>query len=446
MEAPAHGGAVPGLQVLPFGEGRYQSDNAFSTLEPSASMLGTNGATLPPHHRGAPEFAEHFETADGSSSDTSLSQLEEDWGQQGDFTGSAVGMDSGTASRPGAVARSGQIGLSQFLAAHPSASPPTRAGAHTAGQAASESDVILLPIFMNSTGTACFANAVVLCLCWQTLLSKGFEPSCWRHGYAMLRTIFSANHLPVDLTKMDPFRWLLLGTWTVESFRSQQDASEFAIYLLHVMQPQFLHCGWVTRPALLAPGDEAFRQEKGHRFTPVSLSYIDHTAAECQLQALVDFWHDPQGVCRAAEEVGHQLILSLDRFNPDTGKKCDQKIGLHTFGIDFPCFSNRAGDITLDHFDICAITYHLGPTPHSGHYRAVVRYRNMWMNYEDGRPPDQHHTLPEIVLRNCCLFWLVRKSSETDRTMQTEDPTVFRSFSTLTRAGDDAGMNDEMRT
>lgn len=251
----------------------------------------------------------------------------------------------------------------------------------------------------------------------------------------MLRTIFSANHLPVDLTKMDPFLWLLLGTWTVESFRSQQDACEFAIYLLHVMQPEYLHCGWVTRPALLAPGDVDFRQEKGERFTPVSLPYIDHAAAECTLQALVDFWHDPQGVCRAAEKAGKQIILALDRFNPDTGRKCDQKIVLPTLGLDFPCFCNHEGDIAMDHFEICAITYHLGRTPHSGHYRAVVRYRDMWMNYEDGRPPDKHQTLPDHILRNCCMFWLIRRP-ELARTMQTEDPAVFRSFGTITRDGD----------
>jgi len=432
----AYGGAVPGLQVLSFGEGRPQQDNALSALEPPTQMPGAHGADLPPHHRGAPQPAEHLASDGRPSGDTSFPQSEKDGRQQGDHAGSPMGMDGGTTPRSGAVARSCQIGLSQFLAAHPGPSTSTGPRENTAGQTDSEGDLILLPIFLNSTGTACFANAVILCLCWQTLLSNGFEPSCWKHGYAMLRTIFCANHLPLDLTKMDPFRWLLLGTWTVESFRSQQDACEFAVYILHVMQPQLLHCGWVTRPALLAPGDEALQLEKGTRFTPVALSYTDHTADACTLQALVEFWHDHQGFCRAAEKAGQQLILSLDRFNPDSGTKCDQKIDLLTLGIDFPCFSNSAGDITMEHFEICAITYHLGLTPHSGHYRAVVRYRNMWMNYEDGRPPDKHHTLPDQILRNSCMFWMVRKTPENARTMETEDPSVFRSFSTLTRAGD----------
>ena len=431
-----HGGAVSGLQVLSPGEGRQQSDNAFSALEPPTQMPGANGSALPAHYRGASQLAEHSASADRSSSDAPLSQSEKDGGGQGEPAGSAVDLDGGPTSRSRIVARSGQIGLSQFLAAHSGASSPSRIGAHAAGQTDPESDVILLPIFLNSTGTACFANTVIICLCWMTLLSNGFDPLYWRHGYAMLRTIFSANHLPVDLTKMDPFRWLLLGTWTVESFRSQQDVCEFACYILHVMQPQFLHCGWVTRPALLDTGDEALPLEKGHRFTPVALPYIDHTADASQLQALVDCWHDPQGFCRAAEEAGHQLVLTLDRFDPDAGNKCNQRIDMQNFDIVFPCFSTGAGDITMDHYDICATIYHLGRTPHSGHYRAVVRYHNIWMNYEDGRPPDKHVALPEIVLRNCCMIWMVRKTPDTDRTLLTEDPALFRSFSTITRAGD----------
>ena len=442
----ADSGIVPGLQVLSSGEGRHQSVHAVSPLESSAQMPGANGADMFAHHGSAPKFAEHYEVAGGPSSDTSFSQSEEGPGHQGESAGSAVDLDSGTTPRPGAVARGGQIGLSQFLAAHPSASSPTRIGAHTAGQTDPEGDVIHIPIFMNSTGTACFANTVVICLCWMTLLSNGFEPSFWRHGYAMLRTIFSANHLPVDLTKMDPFRWLLLGTWTVESFRSQQDVCEFAQYLLHVMQPQFLHCGWVTRPALLATGDEALPLEKGQRFTPVSLSYIDHTADTCQLQSLVDSWHDSQGFCRAAEEVGHQMILTLDRFNPDTGMKCTQLIDLQQFDIHFPCFTNLTGDITMDRFEICAIIYHIGQTPHSGRYRAMVRHQNCWMNYDDGRPPDRHQLIPETVLRNCCMFWIVRPTLDTDRTMQTEHPARFRSFSTLTRAGDGDLTTEEPET
>ena len=130
--------------------------------------------------------------------------------------------------------------------------------------------------------------------------------------------------------------------------------------------------------------------------------------------------------------MGFQLILQLDRFNPETGAKCQQLIAVDT-SIRFPCFSNLEGDVTFDVFDICAITFHIGASPLAGHYRTALRYQKRWMIYEDGRPPDQVVTLPESVLRNSVLFWLVRPNLITARTLATEDPRLFRSFQTVAR-------------
>jgi len=276
--------------------------------------------------------------------------------------------------------------------------------------------VTCIPIFLNSTGTACFANVVVISLAWMTLLANGNDPSQWVHGYELLRNVFLYNHMPMDLTKFGPFVWLLLGEWSVESFRNQHDVCEFATYLLHVMQPQFLHCSWVTKPGRLATGEDLLPSEKGTRFTPIKLDYIDCDADLSQLQSLVDTWHDSRGLFRAAEEVGFQLILQLDRFNPETEAKCQQLIAVDT-SIRFPCFCNLEGDVTFDVFDVCAITFHIGASPHAGHYRTALKYQQRWMIYEDGRPPDQVVTLPESVLRNSVLFWLVRPNLITARTL-----------------------------
>ena len=289
----ANRGVIPGLQVLPFGEGRPQQDNAVPALEPTAKEPGTNGATGTAHRGGTSESPKHTEV-DGSQSpcDPSLPQPEEAGGGERASTGPALDLDCGAPQHTGAVARSGQTGLSQFLAASTSASPTTEFGTHTAGQATSEAHVKYVPIFMNSTGTACFANAVVISLAWLTLLANGNDPSQWIHGFELLRNIFLAKHIPMDLPKFGPFVWLLLGDWSVESFRIQHDACEFATYLLHIMQPQFLHCSWTTKPGRLAIGDDSLPSEKGTRFTPIQIQYDDHTADSCQLQTMIDCWHD----------------------------------------------------------------------------------------------------------------------------------------------------------
>ena len=160
----ANRGVIPGLQVLPFGEGRPQQDNAVPALEPTAKEPGTNGATGTAHRGGTSESPKHTEV-DGSQ-----------WRGRAS-TGPALDLDCGAPQHTGAVARSGQTGLSQFLAASTSASPTTEFGTHTAGQATSEAHVKYVPIFMNSTGTACFANAVVISLAWLTLLANGNDPS-----------------------------------------------------------------------------------------------------------------------------------------------------------------------------------------------------------------------------------------------------------------------------
>ena len=113
---------VPGLQVLSSGEGRHQPVHAFPSLESPAQMPGTNGAGMLAHQRGAPESAEHPTIAGGPQGDPSISQSEEGSRHQRESAGSAVDLDSGTTPRPGTLARGCQIGLSQFLAAHPSAS------------------------------------------------------------------------------------------------------------------------------------------------------------------------------------------------------------------------------------------------------------------------------------------------------------------------------------
>jgi hypothetical protein len=255
-----------------------------------------------------------------------------------------------------------------------------------------------------------------------TLLVDGFHPQMWTTGFELLRNVYEAAHRPMNLLHHNPFLWLLMGSWTVDRLHHQQDVCEFTIYLLSLMRPKFIHCGWVTKVALTAdPSDGLLESEKGQQHTPILLPYIDHQDATCQLQDLVFQWHDPQGFCRAATEVGSHLVLMLDRFNPETQLKCTQMIYFHD-QLLFPCFQDSTGTIHLEHFDICGVIFHLGNSPQAGHYRAALRYQNAWMIYDDNRAPDKKVELPAEVFQNCTMFWLTRPNAHSDRTMGRTPP------------------------
>ena len=336
-----------------------RQDNAVPTLVPSETEPSTNFGSGIADQRSPAQPGQHTEDNGRPTSDTALSRAHQAEGGTRVSSGDPVALDSLASSVAGVVARAESTVLPQYLAAHPDPATSPAPGQATFGQAVAEGVVRLIPVFLNQTGTICFANAAVLCLAWMTLLVDGFHPQMWTTGFELLRNVYQAAHRPMDLLNHNPFLWLLMGSWTVDRLHHQQDVCEFLIYLLSMMRPKFLHCEWVTKVALTAtPTDNLLEWEKGQQFTPILLPYINHHDATCQLQDLVHQWHEPQGFCRAASEVGQTLILMIDRFNPETQLKCHQII---RFGdqIAFPCFLDDQGTVSLQPFDICGVIFHL---------------------------------------------------------------------------------------
>ena len=175
--------------------------------------------------------------------------------------------------------------------------------------------------------------------------------------------------------------------------------------------------------------------EKGHAHSPILVPLFNPTQHSCSLQTLVDFWHDGLvvdfwhdglGVCRAIEQVGGAILLSVSRFLPETGIKNQQQIDFNTT-VRFPCYTNVEGDIHFFSYDICALVFHIGATPITGHYRAALRCHNKWMVYEDGQLPDSMQSLTPAIQQNVVLFWLIPTSNDTDRTsmaIRSTDPAV----------------------
>ena len=277
-------------------------------------------------------------------------------------------------------------------------------------------------LFLNPSGRACAANAVIACLAWLMLLAEGFIYELWHSGFELMRNVVACNLIPMDLLRHDPFGWLLTGEWSIERFlEQQQDATEFCTYFLNFTRPRFLNCHWDVRPSFVDGLNSVhLAHEKGSQFTPIKMPFIDHLADTCMLQDLIFAWHDDQGLCRAITEVGFQLILSIDRHLDSASMKCQQNIECPMQQILMPRFSNANGDIVFDSFEMCGVVFHLGDTPNTGHYRAGLRHKGQWLLYEDGCIPDRVPILPEVVRRNCVLLWFVRSTARNARTMETE--------------------------
>eukprot|EP00435_Cladocopium_sp_Y103_P015111 s1398_g3.t1 len=123
-------------------------------------------------------------------------------------------------SDTGDMARAGPLVLPLHLAAHPDPSSTSVLASTTFGQSLAEGTVKFLTvrIFLNSSGKACPVNSVIACLAWMMLLSDGFEGSMWRFGYELMRNVTLHSCVPLELFQHDPFKWLLLGNWSIERF------------------------------------------------------------------------------------------------------------------------------------------------------------------------------------------------------------------------------------
>ena len=360
---------------------------------PSSAECTSDGAR--PHHDHPIPWADQTIGVHGQSNSVSLDDLE---------PVSARGMERSQAHL-----------LSCHLAACEDINSSTRHRADITGQEhPSETGTRIIRILMNP-GNICFLNAFMVCQAWATLLAGALDPLWWpMGGLELFRSITAISGLPMNLLIFQPFLWLLNDGWTIADMERQQDVAEFAHWFLLRTQPLFVNCEWAAR--FLRDGmenDPTVQHERGHKFGIIQLPMETHLET-CALQSLVELWHDCQGICRAATQVGRVLIISVSRFLPgSSGKSLTKVVFPNT--ISFPCYIGDTAEFQHCQFRICGFIFHLGETPHSGHYRAAVHCRNQWLLYEDGRLSDKYVELPDFVLQNTVLFWLMPVDGIADR-------------------------------
>ena len=289
----------------------------------------------------------------------------------------------------------------------------------------------------------CFANAFLLCLAWATVLSNAVDPAWWPlGGFEVIRTMTTISGLPLDLFRFPPLQWLMSEDegWTMADMTRQQDVADFGQWFLLRTLPMFVHCGWVAR--FLRAGDfdcddPRYSHEKGHSHGMIQIPICNPLDSSTTLQHLIDTWHDCLGLCRGTSQVGRVVVISLSRYLPDLPSKCLQRIVFSTT-ISMPGFHMDSDDIHFHRFDIIGFIFHLGQTAHTGHYRAVLRCRDQWMAYEDGKLPDIFTDLPDYMFQNVVMVFLYPSDGIADRMMADRAMDVESERMDASDHGDDA--------
>ena len=329
---------------------------------------------------------------------------------------SSLAVDAELSQSAGGLGRTAQAVLSRHLAAH--SLPNTTSSSRSLGigqDHPTDSVTWIVRILLNNKNL-CYANSFVISLAWVAILLGGIDKSSWPFGgFELFRSLTMSSGIPVNLASFQPFLWLITSSmgWTIEDLDVQNDVAEFGHWMLGRTRPRFVSCQWVA--LLLKQGHIEAQNgtEKGNQHGPILLPIAILAQQTCSLQTFIDFWHDGLGVCRAAEEVRGAKLIHISRFLPDTGLKQTQCIEFSTT-VRFPCYTT-AEHIHFFEFEICAIVYHIGATPISGHYRAALRCGQRWLVYDDGVLPESMDNLHEQIHSNVVLIWLI-PTADTART------------------------------
>ena len=65
------------------------------------------------------------------------------------------------------------------------------------------------------------------------------------------------------------------------------------------------------------------------------------------------------------------------------------------------------GNVHFHLYEICGLVYHLGHSPNTGHYRAVLRSNDRWLDYDDGTLPVPLQDLTDTICNNVVMIWLI---------------------------------------
>ena len=233
----------------------------------------------------------------------------------------------------------------------------------------------------------CYANASILAMLHT--LQDGELP----RGLRPLRdAVQHCGGVELNLATHFGLRSLFRG-WPLDN--RQRDAAEFIDFILGKVG--YEHPIWEAR--VLGGGIHSVVDAGS------GMLYLDLPSVDCAVQELISAWHF-QAQTHALIAAPEHLIVQLGRF-PHRGKSKIQVRFQQQVGV--PVFTDGI-DCAWKSFQIVAGTIHYGDSPHSGHYRSVLRVQDDWWETEDSVSA-MPSTVTEGMRRGLYTVWLKRDSA-----------------------------------
>lgn len=278
----------------------------------------------------------------------------------------------------------------------------------------------MLTLRLHNTGNSCYQNAFIMSWLWATVKAYASEVGghiddrigrCLGLVYALLMGKFDR------LTKV--FAWsAILQQWPRP--QQQHDIGEFATHALPRLRSTVMRGMWYARAGIPASRDV----DRGPLHLPI-LMPIPTDA--CTIQQCVEAWCHQEDV-HALGNASPLLLVQLGRFRHRAHRHVRKYKGVIELDgiINMPVYTNDSSlDVVRMPYRVIAGAFHVGNTPSSGHYRAMlseagdamghrnpgVPLRALENAYEtdDGRIPRKlEHSEQHLVLTNTYLVWLLK--------------------------------------
>ena len=278
----------------------------------------------------------------------------------------------------------------------------------------------VLTLRLHNTGNSCYQNAFIMSWLWATV--KAYASEVGGHIDDRIgRCLGLVNALLMGrfdrLTKV--FAWsAILQQWPRP--QQQHDIGEFATHALPRLRSTVMRGMWYARAGIPASRDV----DRGPLHLPI-LMPIPTDA--CTIQQCVEAWCHQEDV-HALGNASPLLLVQLGRFRHRAHRHVRKYKGVIELDgiINMPVYTNDSSlDVVRMPYRVIAGAFHVGNTPSSGHYRAMlseagdamghrnpgVPLRALENAYEtdDGRIPRKlEHSEQHLVLTNTYLVWLLK--------------------------------------
>ena len=269
----------------------------------------------------------------------------------------------------------------------------------------------------------CFANALTYSLLWCTLAVRCFETTFWgMHQELLLEFLNQTPGCTTSLADAQFFRQVLSSWGHHELFEtssiSQQDASECAHVWLRLLQSPLFDMRWEKRMYVAEAAHVMDSSPNANmpiclHFDPAKLAF--HFS---DFTGLALTWHQVDGMNTSLCTGSPCLCVHVDRCHqgPDgtiskiqNALACDEECFV-------PVYTQDGTSSMFIGYTIVAVMAHIG-SDGCGHYRAGLKLRptvsgsihpQQWLLTDEWRAPEATWMLPDWLLQNITMAWMVR--------------------------------------